>query len=409
VYFWKGYRIRISKISGVFSGIATALKDTFGKIKSLFVSPSTTPDFEIVFDDQGNPIAYKITDPAGAAIELPLHALPDGLRINQDGGNLTYLGLDPLTREVNYLDEIGNLTYDSLGIDPFGPVPADFRGLSSLNQFINLTGQAFSSPFGALPLLNFGISQAQATYQLTQDRYQFLRNQAGYGDLSAGSLTAFYTIGDFVGYTPLAESIVGVDTLGRTLSVGERALKFGEFGVGLGLSFIGGSVAAKGGVSAAVRNRVLANIAESQAARNASRFGLEGFNNGVEISRRSALKLLTNRGISADQASKFINSFDGPLTVRRATPGEQFLRYSNFADDRGSFLSNARFNHPSDAILELVLNPSRNSAQYLQVVRSRGTSILLEGRIRGSFTNRNQYLINPDDFDFSRGRYYGFW
>lgn len=134
---------------------------------------------------------------------------------------------------------------------------------------------------------------------------------------------------------------------------------------------------------------------------------MEGLSNqGVKISRSSALRLLESRGVESGLAKEFLNSFDGPMSVRRAGVGEEWLRYTKEPDVTGRFLTKDFFNRPQDAIRELVLDPKQNNAAFLQSVISKENPIIIEGRIRGNPSQRIQYLINPKDFRFSRGRRY---
>src|SRR3989338_4643808 len=83
-------------------------------------------------------------------------------------------------------------------------------------------------------------SQVEAVIQTGQDRYDFFR-QAGYTDGEALGWAVFLTTGDFVGYTPIAEAIAGVDsTNGSDLSGWQRA---GKLGLGV-LATLGTAVGA---------------------------------------------------------------------------------------------------------------------------------------------------------------------
>ena len=89
-------------------------------------------------------------------------------------------------------------------------------------------------------------AQAEATKQALEGRYNLFK-AAGYEDWAALGMATYYTVGDFAGYTPIAEAITGFDTVtGKDLSTLERA---GKLGIGL-LSAAGTAMSAVKAVEA---------------------------------------------------------------------------------------------------------------------------------------------------------------
>jgi len=395
-----GFFERIQNAFSSVAGLVTdGLKDATGFIRSLFIHSSDLPsnagiEFpdsssgEILFNDQGNPISYKLSSLA-PDISYNLESLSSGLtRADLGGGDYQFFRFDPQNPHLLQGSErVGNL-----------------QSTSSFVDQARLVADRADSFLGAVtdPLIDFlgpvGISSASTLIFLGREYAKGFIDTMRFGDQFQAirsdflSAQASFQKGD---YLDAAKSFGSAGLRGLT--------EVGRFANLLPLA----GLATKGIGGGAQRVRILANLAESQAARTASRFGLEGFNDGIQISRRSAFKLLTNRGIDAGKAKDFLNSFDGPLTVRRAKPEEIFNRYTKYPNSEGYFLTKDSFDHNNDAVLELVLNPKRNDARFIQTVTSSETPIVIEGQIQGSFTNRRQYFINPDDFRFSRGRRYG--
>ena len=78
--------------------------------------------------------------------------------------------------------------------------------------------------------LKMGQAQYTATQEALQARYNLFIS-AGYEDWAAMGMATYYTVGDFAGYTPIAEAITGFDTVtGKDLTTLERA---GKLGIGL--------------------------------------------------------------------------------------------------------------------------------------------------------------------------------
>jgi|GEM_PF-3856938 len=129
-----------------------------------------------------------------------------------------------------------------------------------------------------------------------------------------------------------------------------------------------------------------------------------GLRRSTVITPERAHDLLMKYGRSADQATDYINSFDGPITARIVEPGESFLRYTDVANSRGSFLTNTRFSNPGAAVDGLYLRPYGNSASLLQPVSASGRSIILEGGILNGGRGVSQSLIlDRNAFIFGTG------
>ena len=107
----------------------------------------------------------------------------------------------------------------------------------------------------------------------------------------------------------------------------------------------------------------------------------KGLSRSTIVSAERAEQLLVRYGQSPAQAKDFIASFNGPITARIASPGESFLRYTDVANSKGSFLTKAVFESPKDAVKGLYLKPYGNRASLVQVVVSSKRSIVLEGGI----------------------------
>ena len=88
-------------------------------------------------------------------------------------------------------------------------------------------------------------------------------------------------------------------------------------------------------------------------------------------------------------------------------PGESFLRYTDVASSRGSFLTNTQFASPLEAVQGLYLGPYGNNASLVQSVTASGRSIVLEGGIlNGGAGVRQSLIIDRKAFQFGEGRGY---
>jgi hypothetical protein len=109
--------------------------------------------------------------------------------------------------------------------------------------------------------------------------------------------------------------------------------------------------------------------------------------------------------MTEDRAADFVASFDGPITVRLVRPGENFLRYTDVADSKGSFLTTTQFANPSEEVDGLYLGPYGNGATLVQPVTSVGRSIVLEGGVANGGAGIQQTLIvNRNAFEIGLGK-----
>ena len=330
-----------SALSSVGGIITSALKDTTGFIKSLFIQDDGLTNAKITFNNNGEVNYYDSLDDL-LDLQYSVDPLSSSVsRSDLDGGDYQYLGFDPNTNAVTSNERVGNLWDHAIdfGDSLLNQILSDpFTSEISTNTLINPASSMTERLAAGVSLLiprNFkiGISESISTAQLILDRYSFLKNEAGYDALGALAATSYYTAGDFIGFTPLAESWAGVDTLGQDLTTGQRALKFGEFAIGLGLSFVGGGVATKGAASTAVRNRVLANLAESKTARLASKFD-------IHLAQTAQLK-----GGYLPDAFGLVTLKKGSI-VYSGLPGQSAF-YTDFATAKTSGLDKIRFSELS--------------------------------------------------------------
>ncbi|MEI7038076.1 hypothetical protein [Fulvimonas yonginensis] len=106
-------------------------------------------------------------------------------------------------------------------------------------------------------------------------------------------------------------------------------------------------------------------------------------------------------------AADFTASFDGPITARLVRPGEDFLRYTDVADSKGSFLTKTQFANPADAVEGLYLGPYGNGATLMQPVTSTGRSIVLEGGVANGAPGVQQtVIVNRGAFQIGSGTGY---
>lgn len=132
-----------------------------------------------------------------------------------------------------------------------------------------------------------------------------------------------------------------------------------------------------------------------------------GLARSAVVSAERAEEFLLKNGIGAERARNFLGSFDGPITARIVEPGETFLRYTDVASSRGSFLTTTQFASPSEAVEGLYLGPYGNNASLVQPITASGRSIVLEGGIQnGGVGVRQTLIIDRGAFQFGEGRGY---
>ncbi len=95
------------------------------------------------------------------------------------------------------------------------------------------------------------------------------------------------------------------------------------------------------------------------------------------------------------------------IILKGVEKGQVFLRYSNTATDKGSFLTTTRFSSPSAAVEGLYLAPYGNTAQYVQKVTTTQRTMVLQGGVANGGAGVNQTLmINREAFKIFKGTTY---
>jgi RHS repeat-associated protein len=134
-----------------------------------------------------------------------------------------------------------------------------------------------------------------------------------------------------------------------------------------------------------------------------------GLSRTMVISEARANELIMKKvGVSIEESSSFVSSFDGPVTATIVEPGEQWLRYTGKAGSKGNFLSRISFGNSEEALDALNLRPWGNPATLRQTVTATGRSIVLEGQIKGSVPPgvKQTLVMDRDKFQFSMGERY---
>jgi hypothetical protein len=223
----------LSKISGFFSGITTALKDSLGAIKSIFVGNNgLSPDAQITFNDQGEVDYYNALDDF---LDLRYDIEPLAHDLNRaylDDGEFFDFGLDPSTKGISFSDRIGNLFNDLQGIDWQGiHSPAEF--VDRFDQAANILTDPFIDFFGGPLGGGFG-TDIFLGREYVKGTLDALRFGAGFDNIGR-SLKAAYQNGEFgqaalnllFPFLPHSQSTPNFDraALG-ILTEGGRALSF---------------------------------------------------------------------------------------------------------------------------------------------------------------------------------------
>jgi hypothetical protein len=146
------------------------------------------------------------------------------------------------------------------------------------------------------------------------------------------------------------------------------------------------------------KDRVLANITESQAARNASNMG-NGLNyNSLPISNKNATQLLENRSLgrlpaaeAREDALGVVNSFKGQIYMRRGQAGEMFESFSDIDSNSPAslvFVTKGLKNITNSLDRQIILalpdsELARNSAIRYRPAVLKVDQILLEGEVAG--------------------------
>ena len=122
------------------------------------------------------------------------------------------------------------------------------------------------------------------------------------------------------------------------------------------------------------------------------------------VSRAEAERMLVESGLGPQRAKDFVESFEGPITVREIAKGESFLRYTDVADSKGSFLTNQSFSSPGAAIDALYLKPYGNQAQLAQNVIAIQPTTVLQGSVAHGVPPGTVQTLMLDRTAFSIGK-----
>jgi len=133
-----------------------------------------------------------------------------------------------------------------------------------------------------------------------------------------------------------------------------------------------------------------------------------GLRTSTVVSADRAEAFLLKNDFPAARAKDFVDSFDGPITARLVRSNEDWLRYTDVANSKGSFLTKTQFATPDEAVRGLYLLPEfNNNATLVQGVSSTGRSIVLEGAVKnGGPGIRQTLVIDRDKFYFGTGKGY---
>jgi len=182
------------------------------------------------------------------------------------------------------------------------------------------------------------------------------------------------------------------------------AAPLGGFDLGYGIATGDPLRAVQGGLSATLNLAAIGLAGPASGVTGSARAGLR---TSAEISAGRAETFLVKHGVDPEIAKSYVASFDGPITARIVRPGEEFLRYTDYSNSTGSFLTKTEFPNPPTAAEGLYLKPYNNNANYVQVVTSNGRTIVLEGGIaKGAAGVRQTVVPNRSLFNYQEGRTY---
>lgn len=278
------------------------------------------------------------------------------------GGDLAYNAVTLLTRGGNDL---------IAGVESVKDVLTDgapaAQAVTGLGNMLWDVGSAVAHPVNAYNQAVNGMSNwlEEPLDQQAQDIGRF-----GIDALVFGGAEGIATKG--LGYIDTLADGFGsaVDALSTEPMYGSRAAQAGMLDVGTV------------DPQAAIRSRVLGNIAESQAAREASNFGGGLLTDAVQIPERSFVRLLENRGLDANTIQSIRETFDGPVFARHGLVGDELtITESSLGTGSGNFLTWDSAG-PTPAIRRAVLSlPDSNLALVESNVSLARPQILLEGRV----------------------------
>jgi RHS repeat-associated protein len=324
------------------------------------------------------------------------------------------LGYHGLTLDPTGCFQMGERAYGAdtgrwLSHDPVGGT-ASLSGYDYAdNDPVNVTDP--DGRFGKPSLFSWDGMQQQQQMLSLASRPSYTTVGNSFSSVNAGwqPVTERQQISQVLNYVPVVgwaksgvEAATGYDVAaGRYLSQSEQ--------ITAAAGFVAGGVAAIGGYSAAVRApQVMRSITNTTAlARGtsipaASVAAKTGLSRSAVVSTERAEQLLIKYGRNAEEAKDYVASFNGPITARIVSPGESFLRYTDVATSKGSFLTKSVFGSPAEAVEGLYLKPYGNSASLLQDVSASGRSIILEGGVANGSAQQS-LIVNRNAFQFGTG------
>jgi len=121
------------------------------------------------------------------------------------------------------------------------------------------------------------------------------------------------------------------------------------------------------------------------------------------LSKADAQEYLMKRGVAEQTAKSYVDSFEGPITLRPVEKGETFLRYCDDPSGRGSFLTETKYDSPKEAIEGLHLEPYGNTAKSVQKVTATDDTFVLQGGVKNGnppgaiqsvITDRSKFMFS---------------
>ncbi|MCG3177196.1 MAG: hypothetical protein MOGMAGMI_02164 [Candidatus Omnitrophica bacterium] len=195
--------------------------------------------FEIVAATGRSHIVY---DGSGSLSNFAVNSYRNGsVSFEMNEGELTHYSSTSAIDDFDLLmpDELREMPSFEIERQQNGSYKTTMTRGMAVDRIFAKAGQAFPGivegvTFASNPAMvlasKLGQVQADATEQALIGRYNLFKN-AGYEDWSAVGMATYFTVGDFIGYTPIAEAVTGFDTVtGEDLTNLERA---GKLGIGI--------------------------------------------------------------------------------------------------------------------------------------------------------------------------------
>lgn len=272
------------------------------------------------------------------------------------------------------------------GVDPTGYAWADVwdNQRSAIYGIYSLGQSLFNSP---------GTTLAQTLFPNSYAAYQQTNVSYSLDATSTGFLGGAYNLG-----AALAQSSVDYSLPGMLMTAGFGKINMPTYQMSAN-EHVGG--AAFEGVTALLSFTKVASIGRAGSVANAA----TGLRTSTVISAERAETFLLKNDFPVARAKDFVDSFEGPITARLVRSNEGWLRYTDVASSKGSFLTKTQFSTPGEAVRGLYLLPEfSNSATLVQEVNSTGRSVVLEGAVKnGGVGVRQTFVIDRNKFYFGIG------